>query len=323
MSKERFQIINSYGAEVIATTGSESNVKEIYDKTKELSGGDPERIRILNQFQEFGNYRFHWYVTGTSMAEFARELGVGNGRIAAVVSAVGSAGTVASGDRVKQLFPESKTIVVEPIQCPTISMNGYGSHDIQGIGDKHVTWIHNVMNTDAVIQIDDTDCKRMLQVVSDPEGIKFVDKLCGSGKGTAIADKFGISGIANVIGAIKTAKYYHMTEKDNIFAIATDNIDRYHSVMRDMDATYGKLDSREAASRTERIFHRQEPSFVFEGDVTNRTRWHNLKYFTWVEQQGKTVQELDAQRSPAFWETEQALVPETDRLIREYREKNQ
>lgn len=322
MSQERFDTIRGYGAEVIATHGCESNVKEIYDKTHELVANDPDRIRIMNQFQEFGNYRFHYKVTGGTMVDLINEKKYGNGRIAAVVLSAGSSGALASGDRVKQAFPEAKIVALEPIQCPTIAMNGYGDHDIQGIGDKHVTWVHNTMNTDAVMLIDDVDCKKMLQVISEPEGQKFLKEFVDSEMVDFMGDKFGISGVCNVIGAIKTAKYYHLTADDNIFVIATDSLDRYGSVLQQMTETYGKLDRELAKTRTSRIFHHQEPSYVFEGDLQSRTRWHNLKYFTWVEQQGKTVQELNAQKTQAYWEEHQNKVTKMDELIKAYREEN-
>jgi len=152
MSQERFDLIESFGAQVIKTPGSESNVKEIYDKTWELKQ-NPD-IRILNQFEVMGNYRFHYEVTGNTVADLAQQLkaqGVGDGRVAAYVSAMGSAGTIAAGDRLKQLWPEHKIVGLEPVQCPTLFNNGYGAHEIQGIGDKHVTWIHNVNNMDALM----------------------------------------------------------------------------------------------------------------------------------------------------------------------------
>ncbi|QTA37642.1 pyridoxal-phosphate dependent enzyme [Thermosipho ferrireducens] len=320
MSKERFELIRKYGSEVIATPGCESNVKEIYDKSKELYQKDPEHVRILNQFEEFGNYRFHYYVTGNTMIELVKEKKIGNGRISAIVLGVGSAGTIASGDRVKQEFPETKVVTVEPLQCPTIAMNGYGGHDIQGIGDKHVTWIHNVMNNDAVVLVDDMDSKKMLQVLSDPEGMKFLKEFVPSDAVDFISDKFGISGVANLIGAIKIAKFYNFSSEDNIFIVATDSIERYRSVMEDLTRQFGKLDRAEAKSRTERILLYQEPSWIFEGDKWSRERWHNLKYYTWVEQQGKTVEELDKQRDQAYWRAQQEKVFETNKLIEEYRE---
>src|SRR6185369_16165860 len=161
MSRERFERIESYGASVIKTIGSESNVKEIYDETHRLRQ-DPN-VRILNQFEQMGNYRFHYHVTGNTIAELAGELqtkGIGNGKADAFVWAMGSGGTNAAADRLKQVFPDCKHVGLEPIQCPTLFNNGYGSHDIQGIGDKHVTWIHNVLNMDAIMCIDDWDSKK-------------------------------------------------------------------------------------------------------------------------------------------------------------------
>ncbi|MBO8138886.1 MAG: pyridoxal-phosphate dependent enzyme [Thermosipho sp. (in: Bacteria)] len=322
MSKERFEIIRKYGADVIATPGCESNVKEIYDKAKELYNNDPEHVRILNQFDEFGNYRFHYYVTGNSMIELVKNKKIGNQRISAVVLGVGSAGTIASGDRVKQEFPEAKVVAVEPLQCPTISLNGYGGHDIQGIGDKHVTWIHNVMNNDAVVLIDDMDSKKMLQVLTDPEGIKFLKEFVPSDAVDFISDKFGISGVANLIAAIKMAKFYNFESDDNIFIVATDSIERYRSVMDNLTKQFGKLDRAEAKSRTERILLYQEPSWIFEGDKYSRERWHNLKYYTWIEQQGKTLEELNAQKSQEYWVNQQEKTKITDEKILEYRQKH-
>lgn len=322
MSQERFDIIRKYGSDVIPTPGCESNVKEIYDKSKELYEQDPEHIRILNQFEAFGNYRFHYYVTGNTMLETVKRYHIGNERIAAIVLGVGSAGTIASGDRVKQEFPEVKVVAMEPVQCPTISLNGYGGHDIQGIGDKHVTWIHNVMNNDAVVLVDDIDSKKMLQVLTDEEGKKFLKEFVDPEMVDYISDKFGISGIANVIGAIKMAKFYNLKAEDNIFVVATDNIDRYHSVMEQLTKTYGKLDRAEAKSRVERIFLYQETSGIFEGDKYSRERWHNLKYYTWIEQQGKTLEELNAQKEQAYWEEHQRKVKEMDKMLEQYREEH-
>jgi cysteine synthase len=318
MSQERFDLIRLYGSDVIATPGCESNVKEIYDKTKELKKLDPERIRILNQFESFANYRFHEYVTGNSMVELVNEENIGNGEIAAVVLTVGSGGTIACGDRVKKTFPNAKIIAGEPVQCPTLSLNGYGGHDIQGIGDKHVTWIHNVMNCDGVVQIDDMDCKRMLKVFTTEVGKEYLKTVLGEETVEFISDKIGISSVANIIAAIKTAKYYDLDEGDNILTVATDSIDRYHSVMNKMP----DIDRCSAKNIYDRVIRFQEPSFFFEGNMDNRRRWHNLKYYTWVEQQGKTVEELNLQMKQSYWLGKADLVEEADRLIKEYREKH-
>jgi len=324
MSRERFEIIRSYGARIIPTPGCESNVREIYDKCKELKAADPERIRILNQFEVFGNYRFHYYVTGNTIVELAAELqqqGTGKGRVAAYVSAMGSAGTIAAGDRLKQVWPEHKIVGLEPIQCPTLFWNGYGGHDIQGIGDKHATWIHNVWNMDALMCIDDIESKKGLQLLTEVPGWRVLTEQ-GIPEDTVrlMAETFGISGVCNVLGAIKTAKFYGFGKDDIIVTILTDAIDRYYSVMAQMTATYGKMDETEAKVRLVSIFHKQKLDWIMEGTRAAHNRWHNLKYYTWVEQQGKTIEELDAQRNPEFWLAEQERVAEIDARLRSARE---
>ncbi|MBK9750468.1 MAG: pyridoxal-phosphate dependent enzyme [Chloroflexi bacterium] len=315
MSRERFERIATYGATVNKTVGSESNVKEIYDETHRLRQ-DPN-IRILNQFEVMGNYRFHYHVTGNTIVELAAELattGVGKGKISAYVSAMGSAGTIAAGDRLKQVWPDHKIVGLEPIQCPTLYNNGYGSHDIQGIGDKHVTWIHNVLNMDAMMCIDDIESKLGLQLLAEAAGRAALVKRYGLDEALVehMSQLFGISGICNVLGAIKTAKYYGYGKDDVIVTVATDGMDRYPSVMQSMAECYGALDEAKAVGRVEGVFHGQRTDWVQAGTPEARQRWHNLKYYTWVEQQGKSVQELDAQRDPAWWENHQAMVQEID-----------
>ncbi len=325
MSRERFELIERFGARLVKTPGCESNVKEIFDKCWELKKADPN-IRVLNQFEVWGNYRFHYQVTGGTIVELAEELqrqGIGRGRIAAFVSAMGSAGTIAAGDRLKQEWPDHKIVGLEPVQCPTLYANGYGGHDIQGIGDKHVTWIHNTLNMDALICIDDLECKMGLQVLTEAPGWNTLTGRFGVPEETVrkMAEIFGISGVCNVLGAIKTAKYYGLGKNDPVVTVCTDAIDRYGSVMASLNECFGPLDETEAAIRTVSIFHRQKTDYVQEGDLLNRKRWHHLKYYTWVEQQGKTVEELNAQGDPDYWREKQQHVAEVDRLIREARKK--
>jgi len=326
MSRERFDRIESYGATYIATPGCESNVKEIYDACKDLA--KQGEIRVLNQFEAMANYRFHYYVTGHSVVEAVRELaagvggadGIGDGRVAAFVSAMGSAGTIAAGDLLKQRFA-TRIVGLEPIQCPTLFMNGYGGHDIQGIGDKHVTWIHNVLNMDALVCVDDIASKKGLQLFSEPAGRDYLVNEAGVSPEQAeqLATHFGISGVANVIGAIKTAKFYGLGPEANVVTIATDGLDRYPSVMADLARTHGAVTRERAAAYVEAIFHGAKLDWIQEGDRLNRQRWFNLKYYTWVEQQGKTVSELDAQRDPAWWEGHQQEVAAFDRCLRQAR----
>ncbi len=319
MSRERFERIESYGAQAIKTPGVESNVKEIYDKTWELRR-DPQ-IRILNQFEVMGNYRFHYHVTGNTIVELADELkrqGIGDGRVSAFCSAMGSAGTIAAGDRLKQVWPDLRIVGLEPIQCPTLFNNGYGGHDIQGIGDKHVTWIHNVLNMDAIMCLDDIECKKGLQLLTSEAGQQTLARRYGVSetKMKRLATIFGISGVCNALGAIKTAKHYQLGKRDVIVTICTDAIDRYHSVMEEMARVYGEIDDARAMAYVEAIFHGAKTDWIKDGAPDVRRQWHNLKYFTWVEQQGKTVEELDAQRDPEWWIKHQQLVPEMDARIK-------
>lgn len=323
MSQERFERIRSYGARIIATPGTESNVKEIYDKTWELRRNDPN-VRVLNQFEVMGNYRFHYHVTGNTIVELAAQLaaqGVGEGRVDAFCSSMGSSGTIAAGDRLKQVWPQHKIVGLEPIQCPTLYNNGYGAHEIQGIGDKHVTWIHNVLNMDAIMCIDDMDSVRGLQLLTEEPGQRVLAERYGmpAEKVQKLSQIFGISGVCNVLGAIKTAKFYGYGKGDLIVTICTDAIDRYYSTMAWLTEKEGGMDETKAAIRLESIFHGATTDWVREGDKLARQSWHNLKYYTWVEQQGKTVQELDAQRDPAWWEAEQAKIEQVDRLLKQVR----
>jgi cysteine synthase A len=320
MSQERFDKISWYGAKYIKTPGCESNVKEIYDKSHELER-EADTI-IVNQFAEFANYRFHYFVTGNSILELFDELrqrGLGT-RLAGITSAMGSSGTIAAGDRLRQVHPDVKVVGLEPVQCPTLYCNGFGGHDIQGIGDKHVTWIHNTDNMDAIACIDEWDCKKGLQVLAEEPGRKVLARM-GVPRELleTMTPAFGISGICNVLGAIKTAKRFRLGRGDLLFTIATDGLDRYPSVLAAMTKELGPMDEAEAERRIVSIFHKQADDSYLEASQHARDCWANLKYYTWVEQQGKTVDELRRQRSREYWLEHQALVTETDKLIREQR----
>lgn len=299
MSAERFHKIEQYGARVIKTPGSESNVKEIYDAVKVLRT-EPEN-RILNQFEEFGNYRFHYHVTGNSALAMAS--GYGDGRVAAFVSAMGSAGTIAAADRIKADFADSRTVGVEPVQCPTLYNVGYGAHAIEGIGDKHVTWIHNVRAQDLLCCVDDEACLLGLQLIQEGDLPELAP----------LKDLLGVSGVCNVLAAIKTARHYDLKEGQNIITIATDAFDRYPSVLERLRARRGP------PNQGLELFHGVDGAWIQEGTMQVRRRWHNQKYFTWVEQQGKSVAELNALWDPAFWQEQAARIPELDRQTLELR----
>jgi cysteine synthase len=299
MSRERFEWLKEIGAEVIATPGCESNVKEIYDKCWELRK-DPLNI-IFNQFDEFGNPIFHYNVTGPAFEEVFGGLSGRGLRAAAYISATGSAGTIAAGDFLKKRFPGLKVVATEALQCPTLLMNGFGGHRIEGIGDKHVPWVHNVRNTDAVAAIDDEDCMRALRLFNEPAGREHLVSLgVDAGQVEKLA-WLGISCICNVLAAIKTAKYFELGEQDVIFTVFTDSTDLYKSRLEELRAERGAYRERDAVADYAGPLAHQGVDYFKELTYPERKAIHNLKYYTWVEQQGKTAQELNEQWEPEYW----------------------
>ena len=317
MSKERFTWLKEIGSEVIATPGCESNVKEIYDKCWELRE-DPQNI-IFNQFDEFGNPIWHYNVTGPAIEEVFNSLRGWDLRPSAFISATGSAGTIAAGDYLKKRYPHLKVTATEALQCPTLLMNGFGGHRIEGIGDKHVPWVHNVLNTDAVTAIDDEDCMRILRLFNEEEGKKY---LAGLGLSKAKVDQLsllGISSISNLLSAIKTAKYFEMEKEDVVLTVFTDSTELYHSRVSELKAERGKYSAIEAAKDHAGPLAHQNIDFFKELTYYDRKSIHNLKYYTWVEQQGKTVEELNEQWNPAYWrELFEDEVGYFDKLIKEF-----
>jgi len=317
MSKERFDWLSKIAGEVIKTPGSESNVKEIFDKCWELrrSGQD---LMIFNQFEEFGNYLWHYEVTGHAMQEvLARELGKGEYRGLAL--STGSAGTIASGDYLKQLFPASKVAACEALQCPTLLENGFGAHRIEGIGDKHVPWIHNVKNTDMVVAIDDNAVVNLARLFNEPAGHKH---LVNSGVPQDFVkqlDLLGFSGICNLLSCIKMAKYYELGPEDVLLTVLTDSMELYGSRLEEMRAEMGEYGELNAVADRSRYLLDENIDNMLELSAQDRRRIHNLKYYTWVEQQGKTYEEILAQWEDAdYWTQVQRQVPEIDALIQEF-----
>jgi len=315
MSQERFAWLSKISGEVIATPGSESNVKEIFDKCWELrkSGED---LMIFNQFEEFGNYLWHYEVTGHAMEDVLQKVIGPKDCYRGMVSATGSAGTIASGDYLKQLFPASKIAASEALQCPTLLENGFGAHRIEGIGDKHVPWIHNVKNTDMVIAIDDEAVVCLSRLFNEPAGKAYLVK---KGVPETLVNQlglFGFSGISNMLSAIKMAQYYEFGEHDIILTVLTDSMDLYESRLVEMQREFGEYTEEDASAHYARFLKGLTTDHLIEFTYTDRRRVHNLKYFTWVEQQGKTYAEIQAQwYDPDYWTRIQRLTPEIDALI--------
>ncbi len=298
MSQERFTWLREIGAEVIATPGCESNVKEIYDKCWELRE-DPVNV-IFNQFDEFGNPIFHYAVTGPALEDVLRDECAGR-RPAAFVSATGSAGTIAAGDYLKARYPGMRIVATEAQQCPTLLMNGFGGHRIEGIGDKHVPWVHNVRNTDAVAAIDDEDCMRVLRLFNEEEGRRCLQEAGVRKETVEQLPLLGISSICNVLAAIKTARYFELDEKDVILTVFTDSAELYASRISELHAGRGAYTAMQAVRDLEGPLHHQGMDYFKELSYYDRKAIHNLKYYTWVEQQGKTTEELQAQWDPEYW----------------------
>jgi cysteine synthase len=293
MSRERFEWLQDViGSEVIATPGSESNVKEIYDKCDEIRQTRPECI-IFNQFDEFGNAAWHYNTTGRAIEEVYNMLKGENGKLAAYISATGSAGTIAAGDYLRTIVPGIKVVASEALQCPTLLMNGFGCHRIEGIGDKHVPWIHNVKNTDVITAIDDEDCMRILRLFNEKPGHDFLKSEGIDQETINNLHLIGISGIGNMLSAIKTAKYFEMTSDDIIVTIATDPAGMYRSRVVELAAEYGEYNTLQAARDFEKCLCGTGTGYMKELTYYERKAIHNLKYFTWVEQQGKTAEDLN------------------------------
>ena len=322
MSQERFDWLEKVGAEVIRTPGGESNVKEIYDKVKQLQAERGDEIVVLNQFDEIGNALWHYAVTGPAMQEIFQSKFDDKHNLRALFLTQGSAGTLGSGDYLKTKYPTIKVGAGEALQCPTLLYNGYGFHRIEGIGDKHVPWIHNMKNTDMVAAIDDEMVMNLLRLFNEDEGHQFLSENGISTEIIDMLDLFGISSIANIVGAIKMAKYYEMNENDVVFTVATDSMEMYQSRLAETHENIGKYTATHAAVDYHSRLLEIGTDNLLETSYYDRKRMHNLKYFTWVEQQGKTVDELNAQwYDENYWTSQYAKVDKWDELINEFNKK--
>ncbi len=320
MSEERFNWLKEVAGEIIATPGSESNVKEIFDKCWELreSGED---LRIFNQFDELGNPLWHYNVTGSAIEEVLGYYMKDGDKFAGYVSSSGSGGTLAAGSYLKTVFPQSKIVASEALQCPTLLNNGYGAHRIEGIGDKHVPWVHNCKDTDFVTAIDDEDPMRLIRLFNEPLGRELLKENGVDSSLVEQLDLLGISGVANVLSAIKFAKYNELTENDYVVTIATDSMELYGSRIQELAAARGAYTSGQAERDMEMLLG-QTFDYTKEMNYYDRKAIHNLKYFTWIEQQGRELSELNAQwyDHDNYWYGTLGQADEIDAKINEFNE---
>ena len=323
MSQERFDWLDRWvadPADVVRTPGTESNVKEIYDACHELAE-DPDNF-VLNQFAELGNHLAHYEITGRALDQVFDAVRTGRPdlRLAAFVSATGSAGTIAAGDRLKDEHG-TRIVAVEALECPTMLENGFGEHNIQGIGDKHIPLIHNVMNTDVVCAVSDRATDELDVLFNTPEGRAFLTHRKSLPPEVADAlQHFGLSSICNTIAAIKTAKLLALGPDDAVITVATDGAALYPSeraktISRRFGGAFGALDAAEVFAEH---LAAADTDAMIDCSARDRTRIFNLGYYTWVEQQGTPLEVFEARRSQAFWRGLRRYLPVWDELIDDF-----
>ena len=307
-------------ADIIRTPGSESNVKEIYDACAALDR-DPTNI-IFNQFCEFGNYLIHRVCTGAAMEKLFGALAQSRpgAKLAAYVSASGSSGTLAAGDHLKEKLG-ARIVAVEAAECPTLLYNGFGEHNIQGIGDKHVPYIHNVMNTDVIAGVSDQTTDMLLVLFNTEIGRKYLIERRGIDAGLVarLAD-LGLSSLCNMLAAIKIAKYFDLGPEDVVLTVATDGANMYGSEIAKAVMRYfgNRFDAVAAGETWGRALAGASTDHLIEMTQIDRRRVFNLGYFTWVEQQGVSVEEFSARAKQSFWNELLGLVPAWDAMIAEF-----
>ena len=319
MSQERFDWLNRWIADpddIHRTPGTESNVKEIYDACHALAQ-DPENL-ILNQFSEYGNYIVHRSVTGPALQRVDEHLNTDHGlRPRAFVAASGSGGTLAAGEHLKRIFG-TDIGVIEALECPTLLYNGYGEHNIQGIGDKHVPLIHNVMASDYVIGVSSSACDGLNLLFNTTAGRRYLADHRGIGQELmASLGSLGLSSIANVLGAIKYARYMDLCERDVVLTVATDGADMYETEIGIAADEHfgGRFDEFTAAETFGRYVLGTGIDHLQQLGRFERERIFNLGYYTWVEQQGISLEDFDRRRDQSFWDGLLALVPLWDEMI--------
>jgi cysteine synthase A len=323
MSQERFDWLADWVLspdDIIRTPGTESNVKEIYDKCNELSR-DTKNV-IFNQFSEFGNHLVHYLCTGSALERVFESVHAADPslKLAAFTSATGSAGTIAAGDWLKERHG-AKVVAVEAWECPTMLLNGFGEHNIQGIGDKHIPLIHNVMNTDLAVAVNDRSTDGIGVLWNTAAGREYLtDRRGVPAEIVGQLGDIGLSGVCNILAAIKTAKYYELGSSDVIVTVATDGYAMYQSEREKAVTKYfgGSFDAVNAGEVFGEHLLGETTDHMRELTYEDRMRVFNLGYFTWVEQQGVEIDEFRARKSPSFWTEIRDVIPVWDRMIEEF-----
>ncbi|MBW1880247.1 MAG: pyridoxal-5'-phosphate-dependent protein subunit beta [Deltaproteobacteria bacterium] len=323
MSQERFDWLDDWvvdASDVYRTPGSESNVKEIYDKCAVLDR-EPDNI-IFNQFNEFGNHLVHYICTGRALEDVFEDMGgeAAGLRLSAFVSATGSGGTIAAGDYLKEAYG-SRTVAVEALECPTLLYNGFGEHNIQGIGDKHVPLIHNIGTNDAVTAISETVTDTLNVLFNTEIGRQYLVERRGLDPDlVGQLGELGLSSICNVLAAIKTARYYNLGSDDVVMTVATDSAELYDTELEMALDKYfgGRFDIVSAGETYGWALLGTTVDHFLELNEVDRRRLFNLGYFTWVEQQGVSIEEFEARWDQSYWRGLRTYLDTWDRLIESF-----
>jgi len=326
MSRERFDWLEDWvvdPSDIIRTPGTESNVKEIYDRCAELTM-EPDTV-ILNQFAEFGNHLIHRICTGSALERVFASLAAEDSslRLRAFVSASGSAGTLGAGNHLKERFG-SVTVAVEALECPTLLYNGFGEHNIQGIGDKHVPLIHDVMGTDVVTAVSDRATDSLFVLFNTDVGREYLRDRRGVKPEVVDALRsFGLSSICNALAAIKVAKRLRLGPSDVVATVATDGATMYRSELERLVPKHfpGGFDDVSAGEAFGEHLLGATDDHLLECTTMDRERIFDLGYYTWVEQQGVSVEDFQVRADRAFWDALVDLVPQWDALIQEFNER--
>ncbi len=321
MSRERFEWLDRWvenPADVIRTHGTEANVREIYEECNRLAL-DPTNV-ILNQFSEFSNHMGHYTVTGPALEAVYKHATKDNGgKLAAFVSASGSAGTLGAGDYLKDTHG-AKIVSVEALEVPTMLYNGFGDHNIQGIGDKHIPLIHNVTNSDMAIAISDRATDTLDVMFNTPAGKRLLEE---RGVAPELANQLvdmGYSSICNMLAAITAAKKWGLGSDDVIVSVATDGSELYNSEREKVMSTHfaSGFDDAEAAETFSAHMENVATTHALEMGEVEKDRIFNLGYFTWVEQQGLGIEDFEVRRSQDFWNSLRGLPDIWDGMINEF-----
>ena len=207
MSEERVKAIRAFGAKIVTLPGAESDVDLAVKRAKEIVSLDPKQHFWVNQFNNEANVQAHYETTGPEIWEQAE------GKLDALVAAVGTGGTLTGvGRYLKEQNPSIKIYAVEPAECPVVSKQRWGTHQIEGVGDGFIPSIFDLSLPDGVILVSTERAIWMTQRIAHDEGLFL-----------------GISSGANVEACLKLHKRH--PELKRVVTMLNDHGFRYFSTL--------------------------------------------------------------------------------------------